>query len=108
MDSSAESHPVLAGPRMVEVSAGIAGPMAGMLLADNGADVVRVERPGDGRLRDAPGCRVWNRGTWSVVLDISDAADRRRLLDLVDGDGAVIESSPRRSTWHAVGTATGG
>ncbi len=42
---------VAEGLRVVDLSWGTAGPMTTMLLADHGADVVRVERPGGARFR---------------------------------------------------------
>ncbi|MBV8085287.1 MAG: CoA transferase [Chloroflexi bacterium] len=59
----------LEGIRVVELSTGIAGPMAGMLLADYGADVIKVEPPGGDPGRALPGFAVWNRGKRSVVVD---------------------------------------
>ena len=72
------SDALLAGVRVVDMTTGIAGPVATMLLAEAGADVVKVERP-DGADRARPGFRTWNRSKRSIVLDIDDDADRGTL-----------------------------
>ena len=46
MDTSLEVHPPLTGIRVVDFGHYIAGPLVGMLLADQGADVIKVDRPG--------------------------------------------------------------
>ena len=66
-----EMNGILAGVRVLDLSTGIAGPITAMLLADHGADVVRVEAPGKGA--DRPGEVVWHRGTRRVVLDLGVA-----------------------------------
>ncbi len=52
---------VLEGVRVIDFGQYIAGPLLGMLLADQGADVIRVERP-DGPAMDTPANATWNRG----------------------------------------------
>ncbi|MGH3304574.1 MAG: CoA transferase, partial [Streptosporangiaceae bacterium] len=77
----------LYGIRAVELAAGVAGPMTAMLLADFGADVVKVETPTSSRDRQRPGFAMWGRGKSSMVLDLrSDrGSDQlRRLLDRAD------------------------
>lgn len=63
------SVPALDGLRVLDLSTGIAGPVAGMFLADHGADVVKAEPPGGDPARSLPGFAVWNRGKRSVVAD---------------------------------------
>ena len=48
----------------------IAGPLAGMLLADQGADVIKIDPPGGPRW-DSPGNATWNRGKRSITLDLN-------------------------------------
>ena len=84
---------VLGGIRVIDLSTGIAGPMATMLLADNGADVVKVEPPGGdpARLTES-GARVWARGKRSIVLDVHDPAQREQLLALIDRADVLVEN----------------
>ncbi len=97
----------LAGVRVLEFAQEIAGPYAGKLLADLGADVIKAEPPaGDScRLRGPfPGgvphpergglFRYLNAGKRGVVLDLATEAGRAAALNLcADGD-IVIESFP--------------
>ncbi len=85
------------GLRVVDVSQGIAGPMATMLLADFGAEVIKVEPPGGDRLRDSPGYLAWNRGKARVTLDLDAAAGVADLQGLIGGaDVAVFDHAPGR------------
>ena len=69
---------VLDGIRVLDLSWGVSGPLAGMLLADHGANVTKIEPPGTDPWRTLSGYRVWNRGKRSAVLDLKDPADRLR------------------------------
>jgi crotonobetainyl-CoA:carnitine CoA-transferase CaiB-like acyl-CoA transferase len=82
----------LEGIRVVELSTGIAGPFAGMLLADYGADLVKVEPPTGDPARQLPGFAMWGRNKQSVVLDTSTSAGRQRLADLLAGADLCITS----------------
>ncbi len=77
--------PALGGVRVVDLSTGIAGPMAAMLLGDFGADVVKVEPPQGDPDRSRPGFAMWNRNKRGVVADLSAADGRRVLADLIAG-----------------------
>ena len=70
----------LAGVRVIELGSIGPGPHAGMMLADLGADVVRVRRPG-GLQMPAENADLMHRGKRVVDLDLK--ADRQALLDLV-------------------------
>jgi crotonobetainyl-CoA:carnitine CoA-transferase CaiB-like acyl-CoA transferase len=86
-----------AGLRVVDVSQGLAGPMASMMLADFGAVVVKVEPPEGDRLRDAPGYLTWNRGKARTVLDLGKPRDLATLKELIGGaDVAVFDHAPGR------------
>ena len=88
----------LSGVRVVELTSYISGPYAGMLLADFGAEVIKIEPPergdpfrGWGTL-DNPFFRSVNRNKKSVALDLktpSGVASARRLIDRSD---VVIEN----------------
>ncbi|MFN8634005.1 MAG: CoA transferase [Chloroflexota bacterium] len=73
----------LEGIRVVELSTGIAGPIAGMLLADYGAEVVKVEPPSGDPARALPGFAVWNRNKRSVVVDGCTSEGQQRLAGLL-------------------------
>src|SRR5215213_6618422 len=82
----------LHGIVVIELSAGIAGAMAGMLLADNGADVIMLDLPDplDDTYPWSP--TVWDRGKRSVVADPDDPGDRERVHALIAGADVVIGS----------------
>ncbi|MEV7890811.1 CaiB/BaiF CoA transferase family protein [Streptomyces sp. NPDC002817] len=82
----------LAGCRVVELGGIGPGPFAGMLLADLGAEVVRVDRPGRADEPDAGGpADVLNRGKRSVVLDLKQRESAAALLQLVQRADVLIE-----------------
>jgi alpha-methylacyl-CoA racemase len=78
----------LRGVRIVEFAGLGPGPFAGMLLADLGADVVKIERPrgSDARLETPV-----NRGRLLVELDLKRPDDHRRALDLLAAADGLIE-----------------
>ncbi|MGH9211675.1 MAG: CaiB/BaiF CoA transferase family protein [Acidimicrobiales bacterium] len=82
--------------RILDLGRRMAGAMAGMVLADNGADVIKVEPPDGGpESSDDPARLVWDRGKRSITLDLRVPADRDRLLDLVAvADGLVHDWRP--------------
>jgi crotonobetainyl-CoA:carnitine CoA-transferase CaiB-like acyl-CoA transferase len=82
----------LGGLRVIDLSTGIAGPMATMLLADHGADVVKVEPPGGDPTRSNTGARVWHRGKRSLTLDLDDPSHHEQLLALLDRADVLVES----------------
>src|SRR5215211_6144971 len=84
----------LEGIRVVELSTGIAGPVAGMLLADYGAEVVKVEPPAGDPARALAGFAVWNRNKQSVALDPCTEAGRQRLATLLAGADVCIYADP--------------
>lgn len=93
MDELNERGLPLAGVKVVEFCSVAAGPFCGMLLADMGADVVKVEAPGGDSLRTWPpltggyseNFASLNRNKRSAVLNLKDSADlslaRRFVLD---------------------------
>ena len=92
----------LAGVRVVEYAQYVAGPLCGVLLADLGADVVKVEPPaGDGYryvMPVAPGLGRYflplNRGKRSVVLDLKTDAGRAASARLVASADVVLHNYP--------------
>ena len=81
----------LEGIRVIDLGQYIAGPLAGMLLADQGADVIRVEPPGGPRL-DTPANRTWNRGKRSIMLDLAREGDLKVARELVATADVVVEN----------------
>src|SRR4051812_37627531 len=77
--------------RVLEFGQFLAGPVAGMLLADLGADVIKVERPGGDPARDLPAYHTWNRGKRIVETDLRSAEGRGRARELVAGADVVID-----------------
>ena len=76
---------ILDGIRVIDCSEGIAGPVATLLLAEAGADVVKVERPEGDPARASLGFLTWNRSKRSVVLDLDGPSGRGDLDRLLSG-----------------------
>jgi alpha-methylacyl-CoA racemase len=81
----------LSGCRVVELAGLGPGPFAGMLLADLGAEVVRVDRPEAGGPHAADKTDVLGRGKKSVVLDLKRPGAVATALDLVAAADVLIE-----------------
>ena len=98
----------LQGLRVVELARVLAGPWSGQLLADLGAEVIKVERPGGGDdtrewgppfVTDADGASLGaayyhscNRGKRSVAIDIASAAGQAEVRALLADADVVIEN----------------
>ena len=89
--SASSPHGPLAGVRVLDLSAYIAGPYGCTLLADQGADVIKIEPPVGDNLRKYPSTlpsesRAFlgvNRSKRGLMLDLKDPQDMQRLLALV-------------------------
>ncbi|WP_329139592.1 CoA transferase [Streptomyces sp. NBC_01476] len=81
----------LAGIRVVELAGIGPGPFAAMLLADLGADVVRVDRPGGPGLGIDPARDVTNRNKRSVLIDLKAADGADTVLGLAERADILIE-----------------
>jgi crotonobetainyl-CoA:carnitine CoA-transferase CaiB-like acyl-CoA transferase len=87
----------LDGISVLDLTSGIAGPMATMMLADNGAAVTRIEPPGGDRFAQLSGYAVWHRGKQRTVLDLTNTAGRAQFAELTRGVDVVVDSfSPTR------------
>ena len=94
----------LAGIRVIELSHVLAGPICGLMLADLGAEVIKVERPpkGDGQRwdvsaddslgSDSASFFMINRGKDSVALDLKSEADKATLWQLIASADCVVEN----------------
>jgi alpha-methylacyl-CoA racemase len=80
----------LRGVRIVELAGIGPGPHACMILADLGADVIRIDRPGGQMLTGGPH-DLLNRGRPSVVLDLKHPAGAATVLDLVGSADVLVE-----------------
>ncbi len=87
--------------KVLDLTSHLSGPYCAMILADHGADVVKVENPrGGDSLRQTPPFQegesapfmLWNRNKRSIALDLKDPADKGRLLELVRAADVMIEN----------------
>jgi crotonobetainyl-CoA:carnitine CoA-transferase CaiB-like acyl-CoA transferase len=89
--------------KVLDLSRVLAGPVCTMMLGDMGADVIKVERPGQGDETrgwgppfDPEGQSAYflaiNRNKKSVALDIGASADRAVILDLISGADVVLDN----------------
>ncbi|MEX0846765.1 MAG: CaiB/BaiF CoA-transferase family protein [Ilumatobacteraceae bacterium] len=83
----------LTGHRIIEIAGIGPGPFAAMLLADMGAEVIRVERAQSvrGPAPDTPHYDVMLRGRRNIAIDLKHPDGVATLLDLVEGADALIE-----------------
>src|SRR3984885_11128627 len=86
MAASATSGP-LTGYRVVEFAGIGPGPFACMMLADMGAEVITLDRPGATQNQKS----ATGRGRKIIALDLKDAAARSQALDLLDQADALVE-----------------
>jgi crotonobetainyl-CoA:carnitine CoA-transferase CaiB-like acyl-CoA transferase len=82
----------LDGIRVLDLSWGIAGPLGVLMLAEQGADVVKVEPPGGDPFRSYSGYKVWTRSRRSVTVDLKSEVGREAFLKLVETADVVVES----------------
>ena len=82
----------LEGIRVLDLTWGVSGPAGILLLAEHGADVIKVEPPGGDPYRGYDGYRVWNRSRRSVALDLKTAEGKAQFLQLVATADVVAES----------------
>ena len=87
----------LDGIRVVEFTHMVMGPTCGMILADLGAEVIKVEPPGGDKTRKLPGLgigffRSFNRNKKSVVVDIQSEAGRATARELIGTADVVLEN----------------
>src|SRR5436853_4331143 len=94
-------QPTLAGIRVLEQGTFITGPCAGMMLADLGADVIKIESPEGDPYRAyqggqySPHFQAYNRNKRSVALDMKQTADCELFRDLIREADVYIRTSGR-------------
>src|SRR5829696_8157844 len=97
---------VLEGIRVVDLTTGPVGGMATMVLADLGADVVKVEPPGGDRFRSLAAAPLWLRGKRSITADLRTDDGLAVLHRLVSGaDMFVVSGPPSRARRWGVDAA---
>jgi len=92
--------PPLAGLRVLDFTSMIAGPYCARLLADCGAEALKIEEPHGDHMRERPPLRNGhsayfghlNAGKKSIVLDLKDAGDHRRAIELAAASDVVLEN----------------
>ena len=90
----------LEGLRVIDFTTNLSGPYCAMLLGDQGADVIKVERPGGESMRQTPPFvesesapfMLWNRNKRSIVLDLKREEDLRAAWELCVGADVVVEN----------------
>lgn len=91
----------LEGYKIIELTSTVSGPIAGMILGDQGADIIKIEPPmvgdlarhmGDIRNGMAAMFTTLNRNKRSLVLDLKDAADMDIFLQLIPTADVLIEN----------------
>src|SRR6201998_778139 len=91
----------LHGYRICDLTSNVAGPLATMILGDQGADVIKVEAPDGGDATRAGGKRRagftssflnHNRNKRSIVLDLKTPAGLRALMRLVAGADVFVQN----------------
>ena len=106
LDTPRNPNAPLAGLKVLELARVLAGPWAGQILADLGADVIKVESPdGDGTRkwgppwierdhgeREAAYYHATNRGKRSIIADFRDEDDLARIHDLASSADVVLEN----------------
>ncbi|HEY1296535.1 MAG TPA: CoA transferase, partial [Chloroflexota bacterium] len=81
----------LDGIRVIDFGQYVAGPLAAVMLADNGAEVIHIDPPGGPRWRHAADA-FYNRGKQRISLDLKDSAERAIATRLVESADVVIEN----------------
>src|SRR3990167_2515441 len=87
----------LEGIRVIEFTHMVMGPTCGMILADLGAEVIKIEPPGGDKTRSLPGLgigffRSFNRNKKSVVLDIQTPEGLADAKALIAGSDVMLEN----------------
>src|SRR6476661_3105010 len=89
----------LAGVLVLDFSTLLPGPLATLMLAEAGAEVIKIERPGGEDLRryeprfdgESAMFTLLNRGKKSLVADLKQAADREKLMPLLVRADVLVE-----------------
>jgi formyl-CoA transferase/CoA:oxalate CoA-transferase len=88
----ADPRPPLDGVRVVDLTSYIAGSFAATMLADLGADVVKVESLEGDSFRELPGFHAWNRGKRSISVNLKSLEGRDVVRRLARDADVVMEN----------------
>ena len=91
----------LSGFRVLDFGHYITGPYAAMLLAEQGAELIKVERPGGDPFRDEPGFMVWNRSKKGITLDLKQPEGQRIAATLLPASSGFVSSRSIGPAWRA-------
>jgi crotonobetainyl-CoA:carnitine CoA-transferase CaiB-like acyl-CoA transferase len=83
---------IFEGIRVVDLAQGMAGGLVTMILADFGAEVIRLEPPGGDPMWEHPAYLLWQRGKKSVEIDWQSDTGRAQARALVEGADIFIET----------------
>ncbi len=89
--ASSDPHGPYYGLRVIDFGQHIAGPLASLLLADQGAEVVHVDRPGSPGIAD-PLDAVLQRNKSRIVVDLASEGGKQQALQLIEGADVLIEN----------------
>ncbi|MDC3079691.1 CoA transferase [Rhodospirillaceae bacterium] len=87
--------------KVLDLTSHLSGPYCAMILADHGADVVKIESPNGGdQLRKTPPFQdgesapfmLWNRNKRSMVMDLKNAEDHKTVLKMIEVADVIIEN----------------
>ncbi len=84
-------HRPLSGVRVLDFGQYLAGPLVGMMLADMGAEVIRIDPPGGPRWDD-PAFEMLSRGKSAIELDLKSEEDRATAIELAQRTDVVVEN----------------
>ncbi len=83
----------LEGVRIIDLSRGMAGALTSLLLAEQGAEVIKVEPPGGDPFREVDaGWFIWNRSKRSIILDLEKSPDRDHLRSMLEHSDVMLET----------------
>ena len=91
MNTTFDTQPPLAGIRVIDFGHYIAGPLTGMLLADQGAEVIKIDRPAKPDY-DTPANAVFNRGKKILQLNLKESEGQKTARKLIQSADVVIEN----------------
>lgn len=95
---------ILQGLRVIELGTGHAAAVAGLLLAEAGAEVVKIEAKSGEKARDNASFAVWNRGKKSVVVELATSDSMAALL--AGADVLLTDLTPAARDARGLGDAT--